>query len=143
MSTSCYIPFMSSTTRTAIATKGAPAAIGPYSQAVVAPAGQLVFCSGQIALDPATGEMVGAGDVRAQTERVLENLGAVLAAAGASLATVVKTTIFLADLQDFGNVNEVYARYFPSQPPARATVQAAGLPRGALVEIDAIAAVGG
>jgi 2-iminobutanoate/2-iminopropanoate deaminase len=143
MSTSCYIPFMSSTTRTAIATKGAPAAIGPYSQAVVAPAGQLVFCSGQIALDPATGEMVGAGDVRAQTERVLENLGAVLAAAGASLATVVKTTIFLADLQDFGNVNEVYARYFPSLPPARATVQAAGLPRGALVEIDAIAAVGG
>jgi 2-iminobutanoate/2-iminopropanoate deaminase len=142
MSTSCYIPFMSSTTRTAIATKGAPAAIGPYSQAVVAPAGQLVFCSGQIALDPTTGEMVGAGDVRAQTERVLENLGAVLAAAGASFATVVKTTIFLADLQDFGNVNEVYARYFPSQPPARATVQAAGLPRGALIEIDAIAAVG-
>ena len=133
---------MSSTTRTAIATKGAPAAIGPYSQGVVAPAGQLVFCSGQIALDPVTGEMVGAGDVRAQTERVLQNLGAVLAAAGASFATVVKTTIFLADLQDFGNVNEVYARYFPSQPPARATVQAAGLPRGALVEIDAIAAVG-
>ena len=143
MSTSCYIPFMSTTTRTAIATKGAPAAIGPYSQAVVAPAGQLVFCSGQIALDPTTGEMVGAGDVRAQTERVLENLGAVLAAAGASFASVVKTTIFLADLQDFGNVNEIYARYFPSQPPARATVQAAGLPRGALVEIEAIAAVGG
>jgi 2-iminobutanoate/2-iminopropanoate deaminase len=134
---------MSSTTRTAIATKGAPVAIGPYSQAVVAPAGQLVFCSGQIALDPTTGEMVGAGDVRAQTERVLDNLGAVLAAAGASFATVVKTTIFLADLQDFGNVNEIYARYVPSQPPARATVQAAGLPRGALVEIDAIAAVGG
>ena len=143
MWTSCYISTMSSTTRTAIATKGAPAAIGPYSQAVVAPAGALVFCSGQIALDPTTGEMVGAGDVRAQTERVLENLGAVLAAAGASFASVVKTTIFLADLQDFGNVNEVYARYFPSQPPARATVQAAGLPRGALVEIDAIAAVGG
>jgi len=133
---------MSSTTRTVIATKGAPAAIGPYSQGVVAPAGQLVFCSGQIALDPVTGEMVGAGDVRAQTERVLQNLGAVLAAAGASFATVVKTTIFLADLQDFGNVNEVYARYFPSQPPARATVQAAGLPRGALIEIEAIAAVG-
>ena len=142
MSASCYILSMSSTTRTAIATKGAPAAIGPYSQAVVAPAGALVFCSGQIALDPATGEMVGAGDVRAQTERVLQNLGAVLAAAGASFATVVKTTIFLADLQDFGNVNEVYARYFPSQPPARATVQAAGLPRGALIEIEAIAAVG-
>ena len=134
---------MSPTSRTAIATKSAPAAIGPYSQAVVAPAGPLVFCSGQIALDPTTGEMVGAGDVRAQTERVLENLGAVLAAAGASFASVVKTTIFLADLHDFGNVNEIYARYFPSQPPARATVQAAGLPRGALVEIDAIAAVGG
>ena len=142
MSASCYILSMSSTTRTAIATKGAPAAIGPYSQGVVAPAGQLVFCSGQIALDPVTGEMVGAGDVRAQTERVLQNLGAVLTAAGASFATVVKTTIFLADLRDFGNVNEVYARYFPSQPPARATVQAAGLPRGALIEIEAIAAVG-
>jgi 2-iminobutanoate/2-iminopropanoate deaminase len=132
---------MSSTTRTAIATKGAPAAIGPYSQAVVAPAGQLVFCSGQIALDPATGEMVGAGDVRAQTERVLENLGAVLAAAGASFASVVKTTILLADLQDFGTVNEVYARYFGQSLPARATVQAAGLPKGALIEIDAIAVV--
>ena len=143
MSPACYIPVMASMTRTAIATKGAPAAIGPYSQAVVAPAGQLVFCSGQIALDPTTGEMVGAGDVRAQTERVLENLGAVLAAAGASFATVVKTTIFLADLQDFGNVNEVYARYFGEALPARATVQAAGLPRGALIEIDAIAAVGG
>ena len=86
--------------------------------------------------------MVGAGDVRAQTERVLENLGAVLAAAGASFASVVKTTIFLADLQDFANVNEVYARYFGQALPARATVQAAGLPRGALVEIDAIATVG-
>ena len=126
--------------KTIVATDAAPAAVGPYSQAVAA--GELVFCSGQIALDPVTGEMVGAGDVRAQTERVLENLGAVLAAAGASFATVVKTTIFLADLQDFGNVNEVYARYFPSQPPARATVQAAGLPRGALIEIEAIAAVG-
>jgi 2-iminobutanoate/2-iminopropanoate deaminase len=126
--------------RQVISSKGAPAAIGPYSQGVVAPAGRLVFCSGQIALDPATGEMVGAGDVRAQTERVLENLGAVLTAAGASFASVVNV---LADLQDFGNVNEVYARYFPSQPPARATVQAAGLPRGALVEIEAIAAVAG
>jgi 2-iminobutanoate/2-iminopropanoate deaminase len=125
-----------------ISTENAPKAIGPYAQAVVASAGTLVFCSGQIPLDPKTGEMVGAGDVRAQTERVLENLGAVLAAAGASLATVVKTTIYLADLQDFGNVNEVYARYFGESLPARATVQAAGLPRGALVEIDAIATVG-
>ena len=139
MSASCYILSMSSTTRTAIATKGAPAAIGPYSQGVVAPAGQLVFCSGQIPLDPATGEMVGAADVAAQTRRVLDNLRAVLEAAGASLATVVKTTIYLADLGDFGTVNEVYAKYFPAPAPARATVQVAGLPRGALVEIDAVA----
>jgi 2-iminobutanoate/2-iminopropanoate deaminase len=125
-----------------ISTENAPKAIGPYAQAVVATVPTLVFCSGQIPLDPKTGEMVGAGDVRAQTERVLENLGAVLAAAGASFASVVKTTIFLADLQDFGNVNEIYARYFGQVLPARATVQAAGLPRGALVEIEAIATVG-
>ena len=125
-----------------ISTESAPKAIGPYAQAVVASAGTLVFCSGQIPLDPKTGEMVGAGDVRLQTERVLENLGAVLAAAGASFASVVKTTIYLADLQDFGNVNEIYARTFGQALPARATVQAAGLPRGALVEIDAIATVG-
>jgi 2-iminobutanoate/2-iminopropanoate deaminase len=125
-----------------ISTENAPKAIGPYAQAVVASAGGLVFCSGQIPLDPKTGEMVGAGDVRVQTERVLENLGAVLAAAGASFASVVKTTIFLADLQDFGNVNEIYARTFGNEPPARSTVQAAGLPRGALVEIEAIATVG-
>jgi 2-iminobutanoate/2-iminopropanoate deaminase len=127
--------------RRTISTDGAPAAIGPYSQAVVA--GQMVFCSGQIPLDPATGEMVGAGDVRVQAERVLESLRAVLEAAGASLEAVVKTTIFLADLQDFGAVNEVYARYFPKHPPARATVQAAGLPKGALIEIEAIAVLDG
>jgi len=127
--------------RQIISTAQAPRAIGPYAQAVAAPAGRLLFCSGQIPLDPATGEMVGAGDVRAQAERVLQNLGAVLAAGGASFAAVVKTTIYLADLQDFGAVNEVYARCFPQDPPARATVQAAGLPRGALVEIDAIAAL--
>jgi 2-iminobutanoate/2-iminopropanoate deaminase len=127
--------------RQIISTTEAPKAIGPYAQAVAASAGRLLFCSGQIPLDPATGEMVGAGDVRAQTERVLQNLGAVLAAGGASFASVVKTTIYLADLQDFGTVNEIYARYFPKDPPARATVQAAGLPKGALVEIDAIAAV--
>ena len=103
--------------RQTITTVGAPKAIGPYAQAVIAPAGRLLFCSGQIPIDPKTGEMVGAGDVRAQTERVLENLGAVLSAAGASFASVVKTTIFLADLQDFGSVNEVYARYFPGDPP--------------------------
>jgi 2-iminobutanoate/2-iminopropanoate deaminase len=132
---------MTAMARQTITTTGAPKAIGPYSQAVVAPAGRLLFCSGQIPLDPKTGEIVGAGDVRAQTERVLENLGAVLTAAGASFATVVKTTIFLADLQDFGSVNEVYARYFASDPPARATVQAAGLPKGALIEIEAVAAL--
>ena len=127
--------------RQIVTTAGAPKAIGPYSQAVSAPAGRLLFCSGQIPIDPSSGEMVGAGDVRAQAERVLQNLGAVLTAGGASFASVVKTTIFLIDLGDFGAVNEIYARYFPSQPPARATVQAAGLPRGALIEIEAIAIV--
>jgi len=125
-----------------------PMAIGPYSQAVAvdlvpASGGRLIFCSGQIPLDPVSGEMVGAGDVRVQTERVLQNLDAVLRAGGASLAAVVRTTIYLADLQDFGAVNEVYARYFPDRPPARATVQVAGLPRSAMVEIDAIAVAGG
>jgi 2-iminobutanoate/2-iminopropanoate deaminase len=129
--------------RQTISTTDAPAAIGPYAQAVSVPAGRMVFCSGQIPLDPKTGEMVGAGDVRLQAARVLDNLGAVLAAAGASFAAVVKTTIFLADLQDFGAVNEIYARYFPREPPARATVQAAGLPKGALIEIEAIAVLGG
>ncbi len=125
--------------RQIISTGEAPRAIGPYAQAVAAPAGRLRFCSGQIPLDPRTGEMVGAGDVRVQAERVLQNLGAVLAAGGASFASVVKTTIYLADLQDFGAVNEVYGRFFAKDPPARATVQVAGLPKGALVEIDAIA----
>jgi len=125
--------------RETISTGDAPKAIGPYSQGVIASGRRMLFCSGQIPLDPATGEMVGAGDVRVQADRVLQNLGAVLAAAGGSFAAVVKTTIYLADLQDFGAVNEVYARYFPGSPPARATVQAAGLPKGALVEIDAIA----
>src|SRR4029078_11929355 len=99
-----------------ILTEKAPKAIGPYAQAVVASVGTLVFCSGQIPLDPKTGEMVGAGDVRVQCERVLENLGAVLAAAGASFASVVKTTIFLAALQDFGHLNDAHAPYFPSPP---------------------------
>ncbi len=134
--------------REIVSSNQAPKAIGPYSQAVAvdlvpAAGGRLIFCSGQIPLDPASGEMVGAGDVRVQTERVLQNLDAVLRAGGASLAAVVKTTIYLADLQDFGAVNEVYARYFPDRPPARATVQVAGLPRGSMVEIDAIAIAGG
>jgi 2-iminobutanoate/2-iminopropanoate deaminase len=132
--------------RETISSDHAPRAIGPYSQAIavdLAPSSgaRVIYCSGQIPLDPATGEMVGVGDVALQADRVLRNLKAVLAAAGASLPLVVKTTIYLADLQDFGAVNEVYARYFPSQPPARATIQAAGLPRGAMVEIDAIAVV--
>ncbi len=121
-----------------IETTEAPKAIGPYSQAIVAE-GKWLFCSGQIPLDPATGEIVGSGDVRVQTRRVLDNLKAVVASAGSSLGQVVKTTIYLADLQDFAAVNEIYASYFGGVAPARATVQVAGLPRGALVEIDAIA----
>jgi len=119
-----------------ISTPNAPAAIGPYSQAVRA--GSFLFLSGQVALDPATGQLVG-GDVRAQTERVMKNLEAVLAATGGSLAAVVKTTVYLADMNDFAAMNEVYGRFFPHDPPARATVQAARLPRDARVEIDLIA----
>jgi 2-iminobutanoate/2-iminopropanoate deaminase len=120
----------------------APAAIGPYSQAVVTTARRLIYCSGQIPLDPASGQIVGAGDVRAQTERVMANLRAVLEASGATFADVVKTTIYLTDLQDFALVNEVYGAHFlGGTPPARATIQVAGLPRGAQVEIDAVAAV--
>jgi len=123
--------------RTVIQTNDAPKAIGPYSQAIRA--GGLLFCSGQIPLDPKSGDMVGASDVKAQTKRVMENLGAVLRAGGASFSSVVKTTIYLADLADFGTVNEIYGGYFTESPPARATVQVAALPKGALVEIDAIA----
>ena len=119
-----------------ITTERAPRAIGPYSQAVCA--GNLVFTSGQIPLAPATGEFV-AGGVREQTEQVLKNLSAVLKAAGAELDQVVKTTVFLADMNDFAAMNEVYGRFFTSKPPARATVQAARLPRDARVEIEAIA----
>ena len=132
--------------RETISSNNAPKAIGPYSQAIavdLAPSarGRMLFCSGQIPLDPSSGEMVGAGDVRVQADRVLQNLRAVLEAAGAAMTAVVKTTIYLVDLQDFGAVNEVYGRYFPANPPARVTIQAAGLPRGAMVEIDAIAVV--
>lgn len=119
-----------------ISTAEAPKAIGPYSQAIRV--GALVFCSGQIPLDPATGELVGP-DVRLQTRRVMDNLAAVLAAAGSGLARVVKTTIFLTDLGDFAAVNEVYGSYFAGQYPARATIQVAALPRGSRVEIEAIA----
>jgi len=135
----CYDTPMT-TKRSIVRTAHAPAAIGPYSQAVVVAVGdqRMVFCSGQIALDPATGALVE-GDVSAQTRQVLENLGAVLAAAGASFANVVKTTIFLADMADFATVNAIYGERFPSDPPARATVAAAALPRNARVEIEAIA----
>jgi 2-iminobutanoate/2-iminopropanoate deaminase len=119
-----------------ISTSDAPAAIGPYAQAVRA--GQFVFLSGQIPLDPATGQLV-AGDIAAQTERVMKNLGAVLAAAGCDFADVVRTTIYLVDLGDFATVNETYGRFLKQPYPARATVQVAALPRGARVEIDAIA----
>jgi 2-iminobutanoate/2-iminopropanoate deaminase len=121
----------------AISTKDAPAAIGPYAQAVRA--GDLLFLSGQIALDPQSGQMLHADDVAAQTEQALRNLTAVLAAAGASQADVVRTTIYLVDLAHFAKVNEVYGRFFQPPYPARATVQVAALPRGAQVEIDAIA----
>ena len=123
----------------AVQTDRAPAAIGPYSQAVVA--NGFLFTAGQIPLDPATGQIVG-GDVTAQTERVLANLGAVLEAAGTSWASVVKTTVFLHDMNDFPAVNQVYARMLGSARPARSTVQVAALPRGVLIEIDAIAALG-
>ena len=125
--------------RQVIATDQAPAAVGPYSQAVRA--GGLVFASGQIALDPATGELAGQTAAE-QTRQVMTNLAAVLAAAGASLGDVVKTTIYLVDMAEYPQVNEAYAAFFPGDPPARATVAVAALPKGALVEIDAIASVG-
>jgi len=131
--------------RSIVRTAQAPAAIGPYSQAVVVPVGdgtRMIFCSGQIPLDPASGVLVE-GDVTVQTRQVLDNLGAVLAAAGAGFADVVRCTIFLASMDDFGAVNAVYGERFPNDPPARATIQAARLPRDARVEIDAIAVVEG
>jgi 2-iminobutanoate/2-iminopropanoate deaminase len=121
-----------------IATEDAPRAIGPYSQAVRA--GNFVFASGQIPTDPATGEFVPGG-IAEQTEQVLKNLTALFAAAGVGLDQIVKTTVFLADMNDFTAMNEVYGRFFTEAPPARATVQAARLPRDAKVEIEAIAVV--
>ncbi len=127
--------------KTVISTKEAPAAIGPYSQAIVVPAtAKLVFLSGQIPLDPVTGAIVE-GDVSVQTERVLQNLEAVLRAAGAGFEHVVRATIFLIDLGDFAKVNELYTKRFPAEPPARVTVQVSALPRGSKVEIDVIAAI--
>ena len=127
---------MSAPVRERIQTENAPAAIGPYSQAIKA--GGFVFASGQIPIDPQTGQFV-VGGIAEQTRQVLKNLGAVLEAAGSSLDLVVKTTVFLADMKEFSGMNEVYATFFSSPPPARATVAAAGLPRDARVEIEAVA----
>lgn len=119
-----------------LVTEKAPRAIGPYSQAVKA--GGFLFCSGQIPLDPATGDLRGA-DIGEQTEQVMENVAAVLDAAGLTFADVVKTTIYLTSLAHFGTVNEIYGRRFPADPPARSTVEVSALPKGALVEIEVIA----
>jgi 2-iminobutanoate/2-iminopropanoate deaminase len=124
--------------RQAVHSDNAPKAIGPYSQAIQVEAGKMTFLSGQIPLDPKTMEMVQ-GDVVAQAEQVMKNLKAVLTAAGLDFSHVVRCTIFLTDLGDFAKVNEVYGRHFTGSPPSRATVQVAALPRGAKVEIDAIA----
>ena len=128
--------------REIISTPHAPGAIGPYSQAVSVSTGRMVFTSGQIPLHPETGEMVGGDDVKAQTAQVMKNLEAVLEAAGVTFAHVVRSTIYLADLEDFAAVNEVYAARFPAAPPARACVQVARLPRDARVEIDCVAVAG-
>jgi len=122
--------------RERVSTADAPGAIGPYSQAIAT--GNFVFCSGQVPLEPASGALVE-GDVRAQTRRALENLSGVLNAAGSSLAQVVKTTVFLVTMSDFAAMNEVYAEFFPGDPPARSTIAVADLPKGARVEIEAIA----
>lgn len=123
--------------RSVVSTDRAPKAIGPYSQAVISKG--FVFLSGQIAIDPETNQLLLEGDIAEQTERVLENLKAVLEAAGSSLDRVVKTTVYLKNLAEFSRMNEVYGRYFPENPPARATVEAARLPREVSVEIDCIA----
>jgi 2-iminobutanoate/2-iminopropanoate deaminase len=125
-----------STARTALTTAEAPAAIGPYSQAITA--GDFLFASGQIPLDPATGQLVGGG-IAEQTHRVFKNLAAVLASAGIGFDKVVKTNVYLQDMSDFAAMNEIYGTYFPSPAPARATIQAARLPRDVKVEIDVIA----
>ncbi len=122
--------------RIAVNTKSAPRAIGPYSQAICTDT--LVFCSGQIPLDPTTGALID-GDIAAQTRQVLKNVHAILEAAGSSLEKVVKTTVFLADIADFAAVNAVYAEFFPDEPPARSAFQVAALPKGARIEIEALA----
>ena len=124
--------------REPVKTSNAPGAIGPYSQAIKV--GEFVYTSGQVAIDPATGEFIGGG-IAEQTERVLKNVAAVLEAAGSSLDQVVKTLVFLADMNDFSAMNEVYAKFFSDAPPARSTVQAARLPKDALIEIEAVALI--
>jgi 2-iminobutanoate/2-iminopropanoate deaminase len=136
MSGLCFHFFGRDSVKEVIATDRGPKAIGPYSQAIRA--NGLIFVSGQIALDPST-QLLVAGDIKAQTERVMENLKGIVEAAGSALDRVVRTTVFLADMNEFGLMNEIYARYFPGQPPARSTVQAARLPRDVRVEIDLIA----
>lgn len=123
-----------------IKTDSAPAAVGPYSQAIKVTSGEMIFCSGQIALDPKSGQLVGETSA-AQTEQVLKNLQAVLRASGVELKDVVKTTIYLVDMNDFVPVNEVYGRFFSTEMPARAAVQVAALPKGARVMIEAIAVI--
>lgn len=125
--------------REVISTEKAPGAIGPYSQGVRA--GEWLYISGQIPIDPATGEVIR-GDIAAQTERVLRNAAAILEAAGASLSDVVKVTIYVADLKDFSSINEVYGQYFTSNPPARVCVEVSGLPRGAGLEVEMVAYLG-
>ncbi len=127
-------------TKQTVHTDKAPKAIGPYSQAIIY--NGIAYLSGQIPLDPSSGQVVEGG-IAEQTERVMRNLEAVLAASGSSFKQVLKTTVFLADMAEFPKMNEVYAMYFPENPPARATVQAAGLPRGVRVEIECVAAVTG
>jgi 2-iminobutanoate/2-iminopropanoate deaminase len=122
--------------KTVISTAEAPTAVGPYSQAIAA--GALVFCSGQIPLEPGTGALID-GDISTQTARVLQNLAAVLRTHGLGMEHVVKTTVFMTDLASFGEMNTAYAKFFPSDPPARSTIQVAALPKGANVEIEAIA----
>jgi len=121
-----------------IATSGAPAAIGPYSQAVQAGSGTLLFISGQLPADPGTGPLVQ-GDIGAMTRRCLENIKSILEASGASMANVVKTTVFLTSMEDFAEMNRVYRGYFPAEPPARSTIAVAALPKGAPIEIEAVA----
>lgn len=125
--------------RTIVKTAGAPAALGPYSQGVLVEGGRTLYIAGQLPIDPQTGSLVGDGDIRVQTERALDNIGAILQEVGMGFDDMVKVGIFLANFDDFGGVNEIYGRRFSDSPPARTTVQIASFPMGFLIEIDAIA----